>query len=143
MRRPAILGLDFLRQNRIGTTWTPQGTFALQRGEEILVESIEVCFEDTTPKISAYRHYTIPARSIMIVTAKTNMQLQDQGRVFEVSVTPDFCYRHPSLTTLPVLHKTDLETRENVPYLLINLSMEDEEIEKGEEMATMQLCPYQ
>ena len=143
LRRPAILGLDFLRQNRIGTTWTPQGTFALQRGEEILVESIEVCFEDTTPKISAYRHYTIPARSIMIVTARANMQLQDQGRVFEVCATPDFCYKHPSLTTLPVLHKTDLETRENVPYLLINLSMEDEEIEKGEEMATLQLCPYQ
>ena len=37
--RPAILGLDFLRQNRIGTTWTPNGTFALQRGEELLVES--------------------------------------------------------------------------------------------------------
>ena len=79
----------------------------------------------------------------MIVTARANMQLQDQGRVFEVSATPDFYYKHPSLTTLPVLHKTDLETRENVPYLLINLSMEDEEIEKGEEMATMQLCPYQ
>ena len=78
LRRPAILGLDFLRQNRIGTTWTPTGTFALQRGEDILVESIEVCFEDTNPMITAYRHYTVPARSIMIVTAKTNMQLQDQ-----------------------------------------------------------------
>ena len=79
----------------------------------------------------------------MIVTARANMQLQDQGRVFEVCATPDFSYKHPSLTTLPVLHKTDLETRENVPYLLINLSMEDEEIGKGEEMATMQLFPYQ
>ena len=143
LRRPAILGLDFLRQNRIGTTWTPSGTFALQRGEEILVESIEVCFEDTIPKISAYRHYTVPARFIMIVTAKTNMQIQDQGRVFEVKSTPTFNYKHPSLSTLPVLHKTDMETRENVPYLLINLSMEDEEIEKGEEMATMEACPYQ
>ena len=94
LRRPAILGLDFLRQNRIGTTWTPQGTFALQR-------------------------------------------------VFEVCATPEFCNKHPSLNALPVLHKTDLETRENVPYLLINLSMEDEEIKKREEMVTMQLCPYQ
>ena len=142
LRGPAVLGLDFLRQNGVGTTWTPQGTFSLQRGEEVLVESI-VCFEDTTPKMSAYRHYTVPARSIMIVTAKANMQLWGRGRVFEVCATPEFCNKHPSLITLPVLHKTDLETRENVPYLLINLSMEDEEIEKGEEMATMQLCPYQ
>ena len=143
LRRPAILGLDFLRQNRIGTTWTPTGTFALQRGEDILVESIEVCFEDTNPMITAYRHYTVPARSIMIVTAKANMQLQDQGRVFEVNATPTFLKRHPSMATLPVLHKTDQEARENVPYLLINLSMEDEEIEKGEELAEMKVCPYQ
>ena len=143
LRRPAILGLDFLRQNRIGTTWTPTGTFALQRGEEVLVESIEVCFENTNPIISAYRHYTVPARSIMIVTAKANMQLQDQGRVFEVKATPSFMDKHPNMITLPVLHKTDQETRENVPYLLINLSMEDEEIEKGEELAEMTVCPYQ
>ena len=143
LRRPAILGLDFLRQNRIGTTWTPTGTFALQRGQEILVESIEVCFENTNPIITAYRHYTVPARSIMIVTAKANMQLQDQGRVFEVNATPSFMDKHPSMITLPVLHKTDQETRENVPYLLINLSMEDEEIEKGEELAIMKVCPYQ
>ena len=143
LRRPAILGLDFLRQNRIGTTWTPTGTFALQRGEEILVESIEVCFENTNPMITAYRHYTVPARSIMIVTAKANMQLQDQGRVFEVNATPSFMDKHPSMITLPVLHKTDQETKENVPYLLINLSMEDEEIEKGEELAEMRVCPYQ
>ena len=143
LRRPAILGLDFLRQNRIGTTWTPTGTFALQRGEEVLVESIEVCFENTNPIITAYRHYTVPSRSIMIVTAKANMQLQDQGRVFEVNATPSFMDKHPSMVTLPVLHKTDQETRENVPYLLINLSMEDEEIEKGEELAEMTVCPYQ
>ena len=143
LRRPAILGLDFLRQNRIGTTWTPTGTFALQRGEEVLVESIEVCFENTNPIITAYRHYTVPARSIMIVTARANMQLQDQGRVFEVKATPSFMDKHPNMITLPVLHKTDQETRENVPYLLINLSMEDEEIEKGEELAEMTVCPYQ
>ena len=108
-----------------------------------MVESIEVCFENTNPIITAYRHYTVPARSIMIVTAKANMQLQDQGRVFEVKATPSFMDKHPNMITLPVLHKTDQETRENVPYLLINLSMEDEEIEKGEELAEMTVCPYQ
>ena len=35
----------------------------------------------------------------MIVTAKANMQLQDQGRVFEVCATPEFCNKHPSLIT--------------------------------------------
>ena len=142
LRRPAILGLDYLRQNRIGTTWTDKGTFALQRGEEILVESVEVYFEETKPKIKAYRHYTIPGRSLMIVTAKADLQIEDQGRIFEVMATRDFQQKHPSLYTLPVLHKTDTEYRENVPYLIINLELEDEQIDKGEELATMELCPY-
>ena len=29
LRRPAILGIDFLRKNRLGTTWTEEGKFAL------------------------------------------------------------------------------------------------------------------
>ena len=49
LRRPAILGIDFLRKNRLGTTWTEEGKFALQKGDDILVESIEVFFEDTYP----------------------------------------------------------------------------------------------
>ena len=32
LRRPAILGIDFLRKNRLGTTWTEEGKFALQKG---------------------------------------------------------------------------------------------------------------
>ena len=53
LRRPAVLGIDFLRKNRLGTTWTEEGKFALQKGDDILVESIEVFFEDTYPKFKS------------------------------------------------------------------------------------------
>ena len=56
LRRPAILGIDFLSKNRIGTTWTEEGKFALQKGDDILVESIEVFFEDTYPTINYKMH---------------------------------------------------------------------------------------
>ena len=42
------------------------------------------------------------------------------------------------MITLPIIHKTDTEHRENVPYLLINLSNDDEHILKGEEIAIME-----
>ena len=38
--RPIILGLDFLRANRIGTDWSKTGTFMLQQKDKILVESL-------------------------------------------------------------------------------------------------------
>ena len=137
LRRPAILGIDFLRKNRIGTTWTEEGNFALQKGD-ILVESIEVFFEDTHPKLRAAKCLDIQARSIIVITTKADFQIQDQGKIFEVKPTEDFVINHPNLITLPIIHKTDTEHRENVPYLLINLSNDDEHILKGEEIAMME-----
>ena len=137
LRRPAILGIDFLRKNRLGTTWT-EGKFALQKGDDILVESIEVFFEDTYPKLKARKCMDIQARSIMVITTKADFQIQDQGKIFEVKPTEEFILNHPNLITLPIIHKTDTEKRENVPYLLINLANDDEHILKGEEIAIME-----
>ena len=82
LRRPAILGIDFLRKNRLGTTWTEEGKFALQKGDDILVESIEVFFEDTYPKLKAIKCMDIQARSIVVMTTKADFQIQDQGKIF-------------------------------------------------------------
>ena len=138
LRRPAILGIDFLRKNRLGTTWTEEGKFALQKGDDILVESIEVFFEDTYPKLKAIKCMDIQARSIVVITTKADFQIQDQGKIFEVKPIEEFTVNHPNLITLPIIHKTDTEHRENVPYLLINLSNDDEHILKGEEIAIME-----
>ena len=138
LRRPAILGLDFLRKNRIGTTWTEEGQFALQKGEDILVESIEVFFEDTYPKLRAATCMDIPGRSIMVITAKADFQIEDRGKIFEVKPTEEFLIKHPNIITLPIIHKTDTETRISVPYLLINLSISKEHLVRGEEIAVME-----
>ena len=138
LRRPAVLGIDFLRKNRLGTTWTEEGKFALQKGDDILVESIEVFFEDTYPKLKDVKCMDIQARSIIVITTKADFQVQDQGKIFEVKPTEEFMTNHPNLITLPIIHKTDTENRENVPYLLINLSNDDEHILKGEEIAVME-----
>ena len=45
LTRPFILGLDFLRHNRIGTGWSKKGNFALDYNKEILVESIDTKME--------------------------------------------------------------------------------------------------
>ena len=110
----------------------------MQKGDDILVESIEVFFEDTYPKLKAIKCIDIQARSIMVITTKANFQIQDQGKIFEVKPTEEFVINHPNLITLPIIHKTDTENRENVPYLLINLANDDEHILKGEEIAIME-----
>ena len=122
----------------MGTTWTEEGKFALQKGDDILVESIEVFFEDTYPKLKAIKCMDIQARSIAVITTRADFQIQDQGKIFEVKPIEEFTVNHPNLITLPIIHKTNREHRENVPYMLINLSNDDEHILKGEEIAIME-----
>ena len=106
--------------------------FALQKGDDILVESIEVFFEDTYPKLKAIKHMDIQARSIVVITTRRQIfQIQDQGKIFEVKPVEEFTVNHPNLITLPIIHKTDTEHRENVPYLLINLSNDNETYIEG------------
>ena len=102
------------------------------------MESIEIFFEDTHPKLRAMKCMDIQARSVMVITTKADFQIQDQGKIFEVKPTEEFMINHPNLITLPIIHKTDSVNRENVPYLLINLSNDDEHILKGEEKAIME-----
>ena len=80
----------------------------------------------------------IPARSIMVITTKADFQIEDHGKIFEVKPTEEFLIKHPNIITLPIIHKTDSETRISVPYLLINLSISKEHLVKGEEIAIME-----
>ena len=98
----------------MGTTWTEEGKFALQKGDDILVESIEVFFEDTYPKLKAIKCIDIQARSIVVITTKADFQIQDQGKIFEVKPIAEFTVNHPNLITLPIIHKTDTEHREKM-----------------------------
>ena len=41
-----ILGLDFLRANRVGTDWSKTGNFVLQQRDKVLVESLESILEE-------------------------------------------------------------------------------------------------
>ena len=95
-------------------------------------------FEDTYPKLKAIKCMDIQARSIVVITTRADFQIQDQGKIFEVKPTEEFIINHPNLITLPIIHKTDTENRENVPYMLINLSNDDEHILKGEEIVIME-----
>ena len=109
-----------------------KGKFALQKGDDILVESIEVFFEDTYPKLKSYKNiWTSKLGPIVVITTRADFQIQDQGKIFEVKPIEEFTVNHPNLITLPIIHKTDTEHRENVPYLLINLSNDDETYIEG------------
>ena len=76
LSRPIILGLDFLRANRIGTDWSKTGKFVLQQKNTVLVESLETYI--TGPRMYTKNHINIPGRTLTVlnVTGKnTGIQI--------------------------------------------------------------------
>ena len=65
LSRPMILGLDFLRTNRIGTDWSRTGKFVLHQKDRVLVESLETYI--TGPRIYTKNHIDIPGRTLAVL----------------------------------------------------------------------------
>ena len=118
IRRPMILGLDFLRRHRIGTTWSDKGKFSLQKSNQILIESIEEFFGDDKPKLKTKSVVEIPARSLVVIHARVNIPPEHCERLFEATATEEMLIEHPQLATIPLVHRTAQRNYNTVPHVL-------------------------
>ena len=141
MRRPMILGLDFLRKHRIGTGWSTQGKFMLQTQNQLLIESIETFFKEESPKLITKSGIEIPERSLVVIQAKVEIPPEHCERMFDTVPTKKMIEEYPELITIPLIHKTSQRNYNIVPYVLINIGNEDIILEKGKILAELKLFP--
>ena len=141
MKRPMILGLDFLRKHRIGTRWSPQGKFMLQTQNQILIESIETFFKEESPKLTTKSGIEIPERSLVVIRARVEIPPEHCERMFDTVPTEEMVEEYPELIAIPLIHKTSQRNYNTVPYVLINIGNEDTIIEKGKILAKLELFP--
>ena len=142
LKRKAILGIDFMRQNKIGTSWTQEGRFTLQYKNELLVESLEVLFDENVPELTSTKDLVIPSRHIAIVGLSPHLQSIDSGKMLETRVTLEFEEKHPNLITIPMVHNNNSNLGVKTPFVVINLSEEDDNIKRGEVVAEMLPIDY-
>ena len=119
MRRPMILGLDFLRKHRIGTGWSAQGKFMLQTQNQLLVESIETFFKEESPKLITKSGIEIPERSLVVIQTKVEIPPEHCERMFDTVPTKEMVEEYPELITIPLIHKTS-QRNYNIVCICIN-----------------------
>ena len=134
-----MLGLDFLKKYRIGTTWTENGDFSLKYENKILVQSIEESFEERNPQLKAKSCIEIPGKSVVVVHARVNISPEQCDRLFDIVPTNEMLTTYPELVTVPVVHRTAQKTYNTVPHVLVNLREEMVFIPKGTILAELQL----
>ena len=130
LRRPCILGLDFLRKYKIGIGWSPNGKFQLDLHQQVLVESVKVYMSG--PMLQTRQCITIPSRSLMVLNAKATIDRHMEGGLHKV--VPNFLLsdEYPELVLIPTVHNVEITKIECIPYILLNLSEEAIFLRKGE-----------
>ena len=108
--KPLMLGLDFLKKYRIGTTWTENGDFSLKYENKILVQSIEESFEERNPQLKAKSCVEIPGKSVVVVHARINISPEQCDRLFDIVPTNEILTTYPELVTVAVVHRTSQKT---------------------------------
>ena len=129
IRRKMILGLDFLRKHKIGTTWNKDGKFQVCTPTQVNIEAIRIC--KRRPILRSTNKTTIPPRTIGMVLAETTIKDIDKDKYFEVQPNLKIIEDFPSLVMLPMYHHTNVKGTLQVPICLINLNNKSATIPAG------------
>ena len=141
LRREMILGLEFLRKYRIGTTWTLAGERMLTKNEKPLAIALEEINEDQGMYLR-YDSY-IPPRTIAVVETQVNPKNLTLGSFYRVKSLRQNLEEHPNIVLIPAYQYNNLPKRDRVrkitvPLMLVNLQTEPVLFEKGRLIAQLE-----
>ena len=111
LRRPCILGLDFLRTFKIGITWTREEKFALQDHNLVLVESIDTYVTGST--VTTKGHIDIPERTLAVLNVTIDWDTKEKAKFYEVKQNDLLKDEYPNLLAIATVFITspaDVET---------------------------------
>ena len=137
LTHPLILGRDFLLQHRITTIrYADNGKCMLAYQQQELVASIDI---EDKPQIHMAYSVTIPGRTLAIVCVYNNLKPQQSGSLYEIEPNDMILDKYPNLCIIPMMHNVDVHRTEYLPLVIINLSLDDISLSKGEIMGFMQI----
>ena len=120
IRRKMILGLDFLRKYKIGTTLSNEGRFHICNQTQEKIEAIRRC--KRKPILRSTNKTSIPPRTIGMVLAETTIKEIDKDQYFEVQPNLRIIEDFPNLVMLPMYHHANVKGTLQVPICLIYLN---------------------
>ena len=136
IRRPMILGLDFLRKFRIGTNWTEEGEFQIQTPSHETIETIKVYHTGLTVKIA--KKMKIPARTLVVLEGRTKLKKYHQHKFYEMQPNPTLKKEYPHLVMYPILHQANMSGDIKVPICIINFGDEEAQIYPEKKVGILQ-----
>ena len=135
LTRPLILGRDFLISNCTTVRYSEDGKCILNCHQEELIATL-----DTTnnPQLKMTTSVLLPGRTLAVIQVNSNLEPEQSGHIYEVEPNMMLSEKYPNVYIVPMIHNVDTYITESVPMVLINFSVDDISILKGEVMGFLQ-----
>ena len=93
---------------------------------------------EVKPHLSLTNSVSIPGRTLAVIQVNNTLTQEQSGHLYEIEPNHLLTNEHPNLYIIHTIHNADLYKSENVPLVVINFSLDNIYLSKGEIMGFMQ-----
>ena len=111
-----------------------QGKCILDHQQCELVATMKV---DVKPHFILANSVTIPGRTLAVIQVDSTLAKEQSGYLYEIEPNHLLMNEHPNLCIIPTIHKIDVYKPDNVPFVAINLLLDNIYLPNGEVMGFM------
>ena len=135
LTRPLISGRDFLIKNHVTVRYLENGKCILNHHQEKLLATLDIT---SNPQLRTTTSVLLPGRMLAVIQINSNLEPEQSGQIYDIKPNIMLSEKCPNLYLVPMIHNVDTYVTENVPMVLINFSVDDISIAKGEIMDFLQ-----
>ena len=135
LTRPLILGKDFLMKNQITVHYAYNGKCILNFQQEEMVAALDIT---NAPQLKTTTSVLLPGRTLAVIQVKSELKPEQTGQIYEVQPNEVLSDKYPNIYVVMMIHNVDTYIPDTVPMVLINFSIDDVFISKGEIMGFLQ-----
>ena len=135
LTRPLILGRDFLMKNHITVRYAENGKCILNHQQEELIATLDIT---NTPQLRTATSVILPGRTLAVIQVISDLKLEKSGQVYEVQPDEVLSEKYPNVYIVPMIHNVDTYVPDTVPIVMINFSIDDVSLTKGEIVGVLQ-----
>ena len=90
------------------------------------------------PQLRTSTSVLLPGRTLAVIQVKSELKPEQTGQVCEVQPNEVLSDKYPNIYVVPMIHNVDTYIPDTVPMVIINFSIDDVLISKGEIMGFLQ-----
>ena len=122
-------------KNQITVHYAENGKCILNFQQEEIIATLEIT---NAPQLRTTASVLLPGRTLAVIQVNSELKPEQIGQVYEVQPNEVLSDKYPNIYVVLMIHNVDTCIPDTVPMVIINFSIDDISISKGEIMGFLQ-----